>query len=33
MKEQKIAQRFPRGIGITQLAIQANNGDDEAMKN
>ena len=33
MKEQKIAQRFPRGIGITQLALQANGGDDEAMKN
>ena len=33
MKEQKIVPRFPRGLGITQLAIQANAGDDEALKN
>lgn len=33
MKEQKIVPRFPRGLGITQLALQANAGDDEALKN
>ena len=33
MKESKIVPRFPRGLGITQLAIQANAGDDEALKN
>lgn len=33
MKEQKVISRFPRGIGITQLALQANAGDDEALKN
>jgi hypothetical protein len=33
MKEQKIVPRFPRGLGITQLALQANDGDDEALKN
>ena len=33
MKEQKIVPRFPRGLGITQLAVQANAGDDEALKN
>lgn len=33
MKEQKIVPRFPRGMGVTQLAIQANAGDDEALKN
>ena len=33
MKEQKIVSRFPRGLGITQLALQANAGDDEALKN
>lgn len=33
MKEQKIVPRFPRGLGVTQLAIQANAGDDEALKN
>lgn len=33
MKEQKIVPRFPRGLGITQLASQANAGDDEALKN
>lgn len=33
MKEQKIVPRFPRGIGVTQLALQANAGDDEALKN
>lgn len=33
MKEQKIVPRFPRGLGITQLALQANAGDDEAIKN
>jgi hypothetical protein len=33
MKEQKIVPRFPRGMGVTQLALQANAGDDEALKN
>ena len=33
MKESRIVQRFPRGMGITQLALQANGGDDEALKN
>lgn len=33
MKEQKIVPRFPRGLGVTQLALQANAGDDEALKN
>lgn len=33
MKEQKIVTRFPRGMGVTQLALQANAGDDEALKN
>lgn len=33
MKESKIVPRFPRGLGITQLALQANAGDDEALKN
>lgn len=33
MKEQKIVPRFPRGMGVTQLALQANVGDDEALKN
>lgn len=33
MKERKIVPRFPRGLGITQLALQANAGDDEALKN
>lgn len=33
MKEQKIVPRFPRGMGVTQLALQANAGDDEAFKN
>lgn len=33
MKEQKIVPRFPRGMGVTQLALQANTGDDEALKN
>lgn len=33
MKGQKIVPRFPRGLGITQLALQANAGDDEALKN
>ena len=33
MKRLKIVPRFPRGLGITQLAIQANVGDDEALKN
>ena len=33
MKEQKIVPRFPRGLGITQLALQANAGDDEALEN
>lgn len=33
MKEQEIVPRFPRGLGITQLALQANAGDDEALKN
>lgn len=33
MKEQKIVPRFPRGLGITQLALQANAGDDEALNN
>lgn len=33
MKESKIVPRFPRGLGITQLAIQANAGDNEALKN
>lgn len=33
MKEQKIVPRFPRGLGITQLALQANAGDDEVLKN
>ena len=33
MKEQKIVPRFPRGLGITQLALQANAGDNEALKN
>lgn len=32
MKEQKIVPRFPRGMGVTQLALQANAGDDEALK-
>ena len=31
MKEQKIVPRFPRGMGVTQLALQANAGDDEAQ--
>ena len=33
MKESKIVPRFPRGLGITQLALQANAGDNEALKN
>lgn len=33
MKEQKIVPRFPRGMGVTQLALQANAGDGEALKN
>lgn len=33
MKKQKIVPRFPRGMGVTQLALQANAGDDEALKN
>lgn len=33
MREQKIVPRFPRGMGVTQLALQANAGDDEALKN
>lgn len=33
MKEQEIVPRFPRGMGVTQLALQANAGDDEALKN
>ena len=33
MKEQKIVPRFPRGMGVTQLALQANAGDDEALNN
>lgn len=33
MKEQNIVPRFPRGMGVTQLALQANAGDDEALKN
>lgn len=33
MKEQKTVPRFPRGMGVTQLALQANAGDDEALKN
>ena len=33
MKEQKIVPRFPRGMGVTQLSLQANAGDGEALKN
>ena len=33
MKEQKIVPRFPRGMGVTQLALQANDGVYGALKN